>query len=555
MMGGKAVVTAFCVIGIVTAADSRSALAQETDDFLGVQTHFSQNWSMSALSLAGQIQAGMMRDSVPWSTVEVSPGEFRFSDPRIRPLETFCKKGGRLLLTAVPGHGSYDGGMTAHSPTAMMAFADYINALAKHFGPCLLAVEIGNEINGKDNLKYPTGIDRDAAYVALMRTLKEKVKPEYPALKLLGGSTNVIGTGFLKGLFAKGMLKYVDGIVVHPYRKHAENIDVELNHLIDAMKAAGQMREIWATEFSDEYERPETAAPELVKFVTLMGAEPQVRAAFWYALNDQKWFRNMGLFATDGRIKPAGEAFALMQSRLLERGRPVRIDVGDPNVRLYRFGADTWVVWGASGQMRFTGNAELLDSRGRALPGDAMEISDQPVIAIGASGYKFAPGTILADSLFGYLSGPFSYWARTADGKLRQLDWLDGPWTSFQGYRFFKPLWLGDNTGAPSGDGKNPVKPIVRFTAAAAGSFTMSLCVSKGAKGDGIEVRLLRGSTELERAIVNDGSKNFIVDVPAMRAGETIDFEVGPNYVPGGDSFSYRMRVANGVGNPAVLCG
>lgn len=554
MKVGKASLVAIAACGLTLAVWPQATPAQDGRDFLGVQTHFSQNWPVAALMRVNTVGARMLRDSAPWPTVEARLGSYRFDDARIRPLDRFCASGGKLLLTAVPRHPAHDGGMTAHTPAGMAAFARYVGALAQHFGRCLVAVEIGNEINGKAALAYPDGMDRDAAYVALMRTLRERVTPEHPALKLLGGSTNVIGTGFLKGLFAKGMLDHVDGVVVHPYRRHAENIDVELAHLTDAMKAAGPVREIWATEFSDEYENAPTAAPELIKFAALMGADRQVRAAFWYALNDQQWFRNMGLFAPDGRIKPGGEAFALLQSKLLVRGRPVRVDAGDPNVRLYRFGKDAWVVWGASGTMRFSGDVALMNPRGKALAGTDAMIADEPVIAIGATSFELVRGAVVADSLLGYRAAPFSYWARTADGKLRQLDWLDGPWTSFQGYRYFKPLSLGDHTGAPAGDAKNAVRPILRYTAAQTGTYSLGVCLDKGRSGDGIDVRITRGGAELARAVVGDGRKTFLLGGLVLKAGEAIDLEIGPNLLSGGDTFRYRMRVTNGLGNTAVLC-
>ena len=135
--------------------------------------------------------------------------------------------------------------------------------------PCLAAIEVGNEINGPGTLVYPAGANRAAAYVATLKAVRARIGGR---TAVLGGSTNTIGTGFLKSLFAAGMLAEVDGIAVHPYRSRAEGLDIELAQLNAAMDAAGRRVPVWASEFSRDTSDQPLAAGELVKQATMLAA-------------------------------------------------------------------------------------------------------------------------------------------------------------------------------------------------------------------------------------------------------------------------------------------
>ena len=550
---GKRIAAALAASAIVAspvpAAPARAPM-------LGVQTHFAQGWPGSRLDLARSAAAPSLRDAVPWARVETVPGRYDLATPGIAPLDTFCAKGGTLLLTAVPLNPLYDGGGALRSPTARSAFAGYLLALQDHFGSCLVAVEIGNEVNASKSRQIyrtgETGGDPLRDYVDLVKTAHDAFRARHAAAKILGGSSNMIATGFLDSLFARGLLDAVDGIAVHPYRSQAENIDVELAHLDAVMRRHGRVVPVWATEFSDNYPAPQNAAPQLVKAATLLAASG-VEAAYWYALVDQKWFRNMGLFDANGGEKPAARAFRLVQRDLLAHGRPQRVDTGDGNVRLYRFGTDAWVAWGASGRIAFEASARLYDAQGHALAGTETDLGDDPVIANGSTRFRFTPGPVVADSLLGYGTPEWSYLARKADGSDRPLGWLDGQWTSQHGDRLLRPLWIADVAGAPAGGGQSSVSVVVRYTAPSARTVALAACIDKRPGGDGIAVSLRRRTTELASALVTD-PRRFTLRNLALKAGDTLDFVVGPNAAPGSDGFRYRIRIAAEPHVPDAEC-
>jgi hypothetical protein len=512
---------------------------------LGVQAHIGQGWpETSTLRLLRQSGTKAVRDGLGWARGEPARGRYAFDGPQAAALDAICRSGADLLLTVDPRHPLYDGGRTVASGEGQAAYAAYVAALADHFGSCLVAVEVGNEINGERALDYPAA-EAPARYVALVRATRAALRPRRGIVAVLGGSTNVIGTGFLDRLFAAGLLDVADGIAVHPYRSHAEGIDVELDRLNDTMRRRGRKLPIWATEFSDNYADPAIAAREMVKTVTMMGAAG-VHRAYWYALIDQRWFRNMGLFAAGGASKPAADAFVAIQ-RLLARERPVRVE-GDGLSYLYRFGADTWVLWGAPRPVRFTGNAvKVFDARGRPIPTPSLS-GAEPLIVTKATAVRLGDAAVIADSLSGYGTSAWRYLARTPDGTERPLGMLDDRFASARGDRFLRPLRIAEDGAAPGGDAARPVAAIVRYVSPVARRGFVVGCFSKRAAGNGIVVEILAAGKPTWRGVLTERQAPPPIPV-TLGSGEAVDVRFSPNGRSGGNALRYRVQF---VSDPAA---
>lgn len=536
-----------CAAGAADVRDRGAALPF----VLGVQTHFSQGWPAGLLAAAKDVHAPALRDSLPWAAGEVRPGVYDFAGANARPLAAACAARQDLLLTLVPKNPLYEGGQLVATADGQHAFARYVNALADRFGNCLVGIEVGNEINNPGNFRYAPGVDPVAAYVALLRTLRADVKPRHARLAILGGSTNAVGTGFIARLAAAGMLDAVDGVVVHPYRSHPENLDFELAHLNATMRRFGPPPPIWATEFSDAFRTPDLAAPLLVKSTTMMAAAGVARA-YWYALVDQRWFPTMGLLDRNAHDKPAADAFRLMQDRLLPAGRPVRVP-GDRLTFIYRFGADRWVMWGAPRPIALHGGHIVVrDAAGHVLP-PLTAIGEEPRIVEGATGYTLGQSPVLADSLLQYGAAPWSYLARTVDGMLHPLGLLDDTYATTFASRFYRPLHIGDVAAAPAGDASHGDHAVLRYTAPAAQAATIAACFSKGAGGDGVDVAIMQGDRLLFRGILTDMLRPAPIDVD-LAAGATLDFAFGPNQVAGKDAFHYRIRLLRRGATAGAVC-
>lgn len=526
------------------ATSSAVGPAQQPPMVFGVQTHFSQGWSPSTLTLARQVGAPMLRDSLPWADAEKVRGSYDFGTPAAQALTSACANGQRLLLTAVPVNPLYDGGQWVSSAAGNAAFASYLAALTTRFGSCLAAIEVGNEINGPGTLLYPVGVDRAAAYVATLKAVRARIGGR---AAILGGSANMIGTGFLKTLFAAGMLPVVDGIAVHPYRTRAEGLDVELAQLNAAMDAAGKRVPVWASEFSIDSRNQPIAAGELVKQATMLAAGGAAQAS-WYALIDQRWFPNMGLFAGTAPKAQAG-AFRLMQ-QLLARGRPQRLDLGDPLLFAYRFGTDTTVVWGAPRTLIVQGG-QISDATGTPVP--TAQVGERPLVITGTTAIRFGASTWIADTLMGWGTAQWRYAARLKADASYRLPLFDDQFTSYFGDRWYRPLRINNTSAAPAGNAAAPIRAVWRYVAPVAQTIDVGGCFAKAAAGDGVDLTVTAGGKVLWRGVLT-GQQQLPPLGASLAAGEALELVAGPNQTAGGDSFFLRLVLFQRGAGETVTC-
>lgn len=507
---------------------------------LGVQTHFSQGWPEDLLDLAGQAQAQGLRDSVPWSAAERRPGDYDFSSLDFDALRSACDAGQDLVLTLVPSNKLYDAGNFVYTDEGRKAFAAYINALLDEFGACIAAIEVGNEINAAKAFDGPAAKDKFGAYAALLRTIRQELKPDRK-VAILGGSTNVVGIGFLQALFAQGMLADVDGIAVHPYRSVPEGLDFELDRLEASMEAAGQARPVWATEFSDDFKRPADAAPFLIKMIAIMSAAG-VERAYWYALIDQQWYPAMGLFDAGRQPKPAAAAYIAAQTLLLRSGRAVRLSTDDPLVRLYRFGNGRYVMWGAPRSISLTAGTAW-DSSGAPLSAIS-SIGDDPVILSPDAQWTLGSSVVLADTRYQYGTAPFAFAAETKDGRASPLEVMDWEWTSYWGTQWTAPLRVNVDSLAVAGDAANPVRVRIRYTPKSGAAYRVQICAEKAEKGDGMDVEIRAGGKTLRTSHLTSA----LAWIENLQPHGPADIVFGPHKTSGGDATRYRIRILTSGG-------
>lgn len=508
---------------------------------LGVATHFDQGWPIGLLAQAKAAGAQSLRDDVPWAKGEPKPGVYDFSDARLGFARRACAAGSDVLLVVDPRHPGYDNGDTAYSPAAQRAFGTYLAKMLDQLPKgCVAGIEVGNEINADQAIKLPAGKDRVATYVALLRAVRDAIRPTHPDVAIVGASTNVIGTGFVETIAAAGGLDVMDAVAIHPYRNMADSVDLELERLVAAMRRHGTPKPIWATEFGNYFTDPAAAPPLLIKMATMLAAA-DVRRSYWYALIDESYFPNMGLFDGQGRDKPAADAFRLARTRILAGGAPVRIDAGDRRSFVYRLASGGYVMWGDPRPLAITGSKVVRDTRGAPVAPPA-RLSDDPILLPPGAQYTLGVSPVLADSLPEFGRAPWQYLAQPASGAPVPLAMRDWQWTSFYGKVGFDPLQVSSNWLAPAGNGAGPVRAIVRYTAPTAIKAEMAACFSKKPAGDGVDVEVLRDGIKIHRTVVTQRTmiEGLKVD---LAAGQTLDISVGPNRDAGDDALSYRIRL------------
>lgn len=525
------------------------AVGQNGPFRLGTTTHFSQGWPDRLWPLVRQVGAVTVRDSIHWRKVERVQGHYNFTADNSGHIQRACDAGIGVVLGLDPRNHVYDGGQTSFTPVARMAYANYVKAIADKFGGCIVAVEVGNEINGLGNVTGPAALDRAVSHTALLRDVYRIAKPGHSGLAILGGSTNAIGTGFLIDLFNAGALSFMDGVAVHPYRQDPVNLDWELNRLTAAMAARGMPKPIWATEFSREFASPAQAPGFLTKMAALMSASG-VRDALWYALADQKAYPTMGLFTFDGSSKPVATSFRNLVSDILPRGAAQRLNKDESGLFHFRFGTDRQIIWGARRTFSLSGPALIRDSTG-TLIAQLGTISDDPIIIEGNVAVKLGSQTVLADSFYDYGKREWVYTATRGSGAsipLRPIDWKFG---SYIGHPALKPIVVNSLGLAPAGGGRLPIKIMLRHTLLGAGPVYASGCIArKTIKGDGVTFELLHDGKAIAQSLVGANPYQFNEMINAGQ-GDSIDFVVGPNKHAAGDLARYRFRVSRYKDDPA----
>ncbi|WP_296219218.1 glycosyl hydrolase [uncultured Sphingomonas sp.] len=526
---------------------------QTGDGFqLGTQTHFSQGWDAALLDLTSQLGTHTIRDTVSWTSVERIRGQYDFNSSAVATLDRFCASGGKITLTIVPKNALYDAGVSVYSVDGQAGYANYLVALAERFGSCLSALEIGNEVNGGATLDYPAGYDHATTYVSTLRTLYPRVKAVSPAVTILGGSTNAIGTGFLETLFAVGMLSVIDGVAVHPYRNTPEGIDIEIAHLKDVMARYGTPKPIWATEYSFGLSNQREQAAALVKSAVQLYASG-VTHANWYALIEQKTFPNMGLFVGQSP-KLSATAFRMMQDSILPYGAPVRIDTQGRPVNLFKIGTNRWVVWGGDTVVDFGSGATIRDVLGNQLVSDGRVVATaEPVIVENASSYGFEDGSVVADSLYQFGSGDWSYYRRAKTGVETALGWFDNDFTSYFGDRWSKPLRINNDSAATAGDAANPTRAVIRYKAPRTMSVDVGVCLSKTVGGDGVDYLVEKNGVLITAGVLTNSAILTGMKVD-LNPNDRVDVSFGPNKIAGTDTLRYRIIIRRGGGSAAEIC-
>lgn len=514
---------------------------------LGVNTHFDQGWPLTSLEDVATARAHGIRDTISWGKVERTPGVYDFTGANSGYVDHACTNNVPVLLTLTPRNKVYDGGETIYSPQARRAFAAFAEAVAARF-PCVTALEIGNEINGHA-LKGRMTARMPQSYIEIVRAVHDAVKPKHPRIRLLSGSSLSVATGFYDRLFGAGLLPLVDGVVVHPYLTVPEQLPVQIARLRLAMARHGAEKPVWASEFGYYYATPDAAPPHALKLITLLSAAG-VEEAHWYALRDEPYYPNMGLFK--GRTpKPALDMFRLAHTRLLAAGDARRQEIsGDPLSFVYRFGEGPYVVWGAGRAVRWIGSARAWDARGRtiALPD---RLGDEPVIVDAPGGFALGAQTVLADTLTDFAGAGWSYHVARAKGEEIQLGWVDWNWTPYIGTRQL-PNFRATGavvTTARSARGESSAL-VERFVASAGGRVFLSACFeAKAARAQ--SVRIVASGKLLFSALVSGQVRTPQLRLPP---GSAVDIIYTPQQGAGAQPLRRRIRILAAQDDAPALC-
>ena len=337
------------------------------DSPFGVMTHFAQNMPLDILPLMGRIGITAIRDEHYWWQVEEEKGVYKFP-PRSDNYMADAKAQDVDALVAMTFQNKhYDDNLTPHTPEGCDAYGDYGQAILKRYGSQIKWLEIWNEYNGTWCVG-PAATDRPKYYAQMLKHAYQKIKAIRPDVQVLGCATVLIPMPYIEGIFKHGGLDYMDAVVLHPYRRNPEGVELEIDQVNDLMRQYnnGKTKPIWITETGTHNTREDAwedglklyesgrrhVARYLARQYTLLLSR-DVEKIFWYLCRDYDTFTSMGLVRNIddpmGRyaVAPAYAAYATL-IRELEGAKFVeRADLGRYT---YALKFDTakgpvWVCW------------------------------------------------------------------------------------------------------------------------------------------------------------------------------------------------------------------
>lgn len=358
--GNSTVASADTAFAVLTPVDVRSMGASP----FGAQTHLAQYNDPALLGLLARAGIAHFRDEHYWSAVETKRGAYHLPAQLTRFMGAAASEHLQPLLTldwANPLYDYRDGMFTApFTDGGRRAFANYAAYLVDHYGSQIKWLEVWNEYNAGTFVDGPATANKPWYYARMLREVSDRVKAKRRDVKILAGGTVPIAHGFLRDVFAQGVMSKLDVVSIHPYRASPYGVDVEIEELRDLIRRynGGHDKPIWASEFSRTVENASEqyeAASYLAQIVTLMlGA--RVERMYYYLTSDDRNFPWRGLVASDHSPKgaytphPVFVAYANLIRQLY--GATFRDRVGglSASTRAYRFtrGSDTiHVLWSA----------------------------------------------------------------------------------------------------------------------------------------------------------------------------------------------------------------
>lgn len=326
---------------------------------VGVGTHFAQNAPdpEGSFLLASQAGIASIRDDIGWTWVERDPGRFVMPEAWDNYIDAALRSGVEPLLVLDYGNSLYDGGNKPRSDAAIAAFTRYAEFAARHFKGKVHRYEVWNEWDNGGGGTTP-GSAED--YARLLKSVYPAVKAVDPGITILADSVVFARGSELGKLNDPGLLRFLDGISIHPYQKTPEESVTALQTIETALQRSdgGIAVPLYATEIGWSTQSNGVslarAAAYAARLLLLARQLPFLRGVWWYDFrNDgqdpKAHEQNFGLVWPDLTPKPAYYALADVTAALAGATLIGRKATADDDDWILRFrgaaGQEFWAVW------------------------------------------------------------------------------------------------------------------------------------------------------------------------------------------------------------------
>jgi len=182
---------------------------------VGVNTHFVTGGTVDH-DMIKDAGFRFIRQDFFWYLIETTKGEYNWA-PYDTLVQELDQRGIRLLATLNLNNTLYAATTrTAFTDTAdIAAFANFAAAAALRYKNSHVVWEIYNEPNQGNTWKpTPTGTE----YGNFAIKVCQAIRAVDPNAAIIAPAEAGAGTSFLTSIFKTGLLQYIDGVSVHPYR-------------------------------------------------------------------------------------------------------------------------------------------------------------------------------------------------------------------------------------------------------------------------------------------------------------------------------------------------
>jgi hypothetical protein len=182
-----------------------------------VNIHFAGAGHQKEIKLINKAGFKFIRMDISWTSIEQKKGVYNWTQYDILTKE-LAKSGIRPLYILDYGNPLYTKKAWNYPPTtskAIAAYAKWAAAAAKHFKGQHVVWEIWNEPNGGWFWKPKANVQQ---YIKLALATAKAIRKANPNATIIAPACSGIDWSFLKEVCKSELLKYINGVSVHPYR-------------------------------------------------------------------------------------------------------------------------------------------------------------------------------------------------------------------------------------------------------------------------------------------------------------------------------------------------
>jgi len=360
-----------CALGSVLGIPSAAALTAEGIPSrtvplqFGVNIHFVEPREKDIQMIA---DAGFrfIRMDFTWSRVEREKGKYNFSGYE-RLVSSLASREIRPLFILDYGNSLYEDGLAPRSEEGRGAFCKFAAAAARRFAGKGILWEIWNEPNLNQFWK-PAAKAED--YCALAVAVCRALRDADPKCTIVAPATSQIDLKFIEKVFQAGILQWLDGVTVHPYRMNQpESVTPEYQRLRELIDKYAPPEKKGLPILSGEWGyslwhyggvpfSPEKQASYIARqfLVNLMN---DVRLSIWYDWHDdgpdpKETEHNFGIVTYTYELKPSYLSAKTLLHTLkgMSFVRRIKLESPDDYALLFSDGkSETIAVWTA-GEIR-----------------------------------------------------------------------------------------------------------------------------------------------------------------------------------------------------------